>query len=312
MKEGLGISEKLVHKIRTEKRDDQKRISYSQFSVYQQCQYRWYLTYAKGNYLFTSSINTIFGTAIHETIQKYLTLLFNEGVKQSEEFEILPFFEEHLRAEYLREVANNNGVHFSNKIEMEEFYQDGVEILNTLKKNRKVYFPHDNFELLGMEIPIRVEIKDDSDVFLFDGFIDMIIKDNTTGEIFIEDFKTSTKGWSTYEKKDEIKQSQILFYKKFFAKQFGVEIDKIVPRFRILKRKLWENASFPQQRIQLHEPAHGKIKMNEASRRLDLCIENCFDGTGQVIEKDYIKSPSANNCRFCPFSDKPEFCNKKN
>lgn len=312
MKEVLGISDKISGKIKTDKRDDQKRISYSQFSVYQQCAYRWYLTYAKGHYLFTSSINTVFGTAIHETIQTYLTILFTTGVKASEAFELIEFFETRLRETYLNEVANNEGIHFSDKEQMEEFYQDGIEILNNIKKNRKTMFPHENFELLGMEIPIRVEIKDNTDVFLFDGYVDMILRDKVSGEILIEDFKTSTKGWSSYEKKDEIKQSQLLYYKKFFSKQFEIDINKIVPKFRILKRKLWENSSFPQQRIQIHEPAHGTAKINAAMRRLDVFIEECFDEKGQALEKVHIKKPSTNNCRFCPFKDKPELCDKKN
>lgn len=312
MKEGLGISEKILSKIKTDKRDDQKKISFSQFSVYQQCPHRWYMQYAMGNYLFSASINTVFGTAIHETIQTYLTLLFNDSEQTADEMDCYSFFENKFKEEYLKEVENNEGNHFSNKKEMDEFYQDGVEIIKYIRANRRTMFPHKNFELLGMEIPIRTEIKDDNDTFLFEGFIDMVYRDKFTEEIFIEDFKTSTKGWSTYEKKDEIKQSQLLYYKKFFAKQFGVDISKIILRFRILKRKLWENAQFAQHRVQIHEPAHGTAKMNEAMRRMELFISECFDDAGKPLEKVHKKIASTNNCRFCPFKDRPDLCDKKN
>lgn len=312
MKEALQISEWVKNKIRTENREDQKRISFSQFSVYESCPYRWYQQYAKGNYLFSGSINTVFGTAIHEALQHYLSLLFNDSVKASEAFDMIGLFERRFKEEYVKEVANNNGVHFSNKQEMAEFYQDGVEILNFVKKKRKILFDHNEYELLGMEIPINVEIKDNTDTFLFYGFIDMVLRDKREGTIYIDDFKTSTKGWRDYEKKDETKQSQLLLYKKFFAKQFGVDEANIVPKFRILKRKLWENADFPQSRVQVHEPANGKNKVHQAVQRLENFINECFNPDGTPKEKQHLKKASANNCRFCPFKDRPDLCDKKN
>lgn len=311
MKEALQISDWIKHKIRTEKREDQKNISFSQFSVYESCPYRWYLQYAKGNYLFSGSINTVFGTAIHEAVQQYLTLLFNVSVKASEEFDMIGLFERRFKEEYVKEVGNNNGIHFSNKEEMAEFYQDGVEILNFIKKKRKILFDHNDYELLGMEIPLSVEIKDNTDTFLFNGFIDMAYRDKREGIVYIEDFKTSGKGWRDYEKKDEIKQSQLLLYKKFFGKQFGVDPENIIPKFRILKRKLWENADFPQSRVQIHEPANGKNKVHQAVQRLENFINECFNPDGTAKDKDYIKRASKNTCRFCPFKDRPDLCDQK-
>lgn len=312
MKEALALSESIAPKIRKEKREGQKQISFSQYSVYESCPHRWYLTYAKGHYLFTASINTVFGTAIHEAIQNYLAILFTESVKASDAFDMVEHFEKVFKEEYIKEVQNNGGIHFSTKEEMAEFYQDGVEILNFFRKKRVAYFSTRDMELLGMEIPLLTEIRDINDNFLFHGYIDLVLRDKTDGTIYIEDFKTSTKGWRDYEKKDEIKQSQILLYKKYFAKQFGVEEAKIVPRFRILKRKLYENADFPQSRIQIHEPANGKSKVHQAGQRLINFINDCFNDDGTAIEKIHTKIASGNNCRFCPFKDREDLCDKKN
>lgn len=311
MKEFLGLSKEIKDKVRTEKREDQKNISFSQFSVYESCPYRWYLTYAKGNYLFSASINTVFGTAIHEAIQQYLKILFEDSAKEANRSDMLGLFERKLKEEYSKEVENNGGIHFSSKKEMIEFYEDGVQILEYFRKKRQLYFSNRDQELLGMEIPLSVEIKDDSDVFLFNGYIDLVYRDKQDGKIYIEDLKTSTKGWSKYEKSDETKQSQLLLYKKFFAKQYGFDVADIIPRFRILKRKLWENVEFPQSRIQVHEPANGTAKMNGAIQRLNVFINECFDSSGVAKEKEHVKKPSANNCRFCPFSDRPDLCDKK-
>ncbi len=312
MKEAIGLSEELAPKIRLEKGDGQKNISFSQYSVYESCPYRWYLTYGKGIYLFSASINTVFGTAIHEALQTYLTILFKESVKKADEFDVLGLFEKRFREEYVKELQNNGGVHFSTKEEMEEFFEDGVQIIDQFKKKRTSYFSTRDYELLGMEIPILVELKEDSNKFLFQGFVDFIYRDKLEGTVYIEDFKTSTKGWRDYEKKDETKQSQILLYKNYFAKQFGVSPDSIVPRFRILKRKLYENADFPQSRIQVHEPANGKSKVHQAVQKLVNFVNDCYNEDTTPKEKQYVKKSSGNNCRFCPFNDRPDLCDKKN
>ena len=284
MKEALGLSEELAPKIRLQKGEGQKNISFSQYSVYESCPYRWYLSYGKGIYLFSASINTVFGTAIHEALQTYLTIMFTDSVKKADEFDVLELFERRFREEYIKEVGNSGGVHFSTR----------------------------DYELLGMEIPILVPLKEDSDTFLFQGFVDFIYRDKLEGTVYIEDFKTSTKGWRDYEKKDEVKQAQILLYKNFFSKQFGVSLDNIVPRFRILKRKLYENADFPQSRIQVHEPANGKAKVHQAVQKLINFINDCYNEDTTPKEKQYIKKSSGNNCRFCPFKDSPDMCDKKN
>lgn len=311
MKQALGISEQLKEKSEFKKRSDQKNISFSQFSVYESCPYRWHLTYAKGNYLFSASINTIFGTAIHEAIQEYLRVIFEVSAKEADKLDITGLFEQKFKEEYIKELKNNGGEHFSSKKEMMEFYEDGVQILEYFRKKRQVHFSNRKQKLLGMEIPINTTIKEDSDVFIFNGYIDLVYKDSEDGTVYLEDMKTSTKGWSKYEKTDETKQAQLLLYKHYFSKQYEVPVEEIVPRFRILKRKLWENSDFPQSRIQIHEPANGTRKVSAAVQRLNLFINECYNPDGTAKEKNYKKAPSASNCRFCPFNDRPDLCDKK-
>ena len=54
----------------------QKSISYSQFSTYIGCPLKWQLQYKEGINTYQSTINTIFGTAVHETLQHYLTVMY--------------------------------------------------------------------------------------------------------------------------------------------------------------------------------------------------------------------------------------------
>jgi hypothetical protein len=54
----------------------EKAISYSQFSVYQNCPRKWSLQYKDGHYTSESSIHMTFGTALHEALQHYITTIY--------------------------------------------------------------------------------------------------------------------------------------------------------------------------------------------------------------------------------------------
>ena len=129
------------------------------------------------------------------------------------------------------------------------------------------------------------------------------------GTFQIIDIKTSTKGWNSYAKKDEEKHFQLILYKKYFSEQFGVPIDDIDIEFFIVKRKLYDNVDFPQKRVQIFKPPSGKVKLNKATKAINDFIDESFSKTGYK-EREFEKNPSKWNCRFCPFSESPELCDK--
>ena len=131
----------------------------------------------------------------------------------------------------------------------------------------------------------------------------------STNEFIIYDLKSSTRGWSAKDKKNEIKAAQILLYKMYFSEQFGVPIDNINVKFFILKRKIWEESEFPQRRIQEFEPANGKIKLKKAKILLTDFIESVFNIDGKYKYTDHKATPSKTVCKYCAFL-KTEFCDK--
>jgi hypothetical protein len=145
---------------------------------------------------------------------------------------------------------------------------------------------------------------------LFNGFIDLVLYHEPTNTFTIYDIKTSSRGWTDKEKKDEYKQFQVLFYKSFFSEQFGVPEDNIEVQFMILKRKLWENSDFAQKRIQEFIPAQGKIKLKKAKSAIISFIENIFDIDGTYKNVDHPAQPEKNKCKYCPFKDKKELCSQ--
>ena len=118
----------------------QKHISYSQLSIFRSCPHKWALQYKDGHKTFSPSIHTVFGTAFHETLQHYLTIMYDKSGAAADRENINELLEDNLREEYATQYKKNKNLHFSNGEEIREFYEDGVEILNFIKKKRSAYF----------------------------------------------------------------------------------------------------------------------------------------------------------------------------
>jgi hypothetical protein len=285
------------------------KLSYSQYTVFKGCPYRWHLTYQKKMYPFSASIDTVFGTALHETLQEYLTLLFNSGIKASNSLDFNEFLLASLKKAYKDEIEKNEGKHFTTKDLLGSYYDDGILILNWIRKNRVKLFDVKNTDLVGTEIPILLPIQDR---IWFTGFVDVILYDKIEKKYTIIDIKTSKEGWKDYAKKDELKISQLLLYKRFFSKQFEVSEDDIDVKFMICKRKVWEDSPYPIPRVQHFIPANGTAKVNKAISDFQEFINECYGPSSLVEGKTFNKTPGKNfnNCRFCPFSGS-EFCDQK-
>jgi hypothetical protein len=288
----------------------QKTISYSQMSMYLQCPKKWALQYRDGHKVPSFSINMTFGTAIHETLQNYLSVMYSESGAAADKINLWEYFEDCFSATYLNGYKSNNNIHFTNPNEMREFFDDGVAILDFIKKRRGEYFSIKGWHLVGIEIPIVIAPNKTHNNVLFNGFIDLVMYHEGTNKFVIYDIKTSTRGWGDKEKKDEIKQFQILLYKSFFSEQFGVPEENIDVEFFIVKRKIWEESEFPQKRVQIFAPANGKTKVKKSKAALDTFIDEAFNLDGSYKSTDHQPQPNKSNCMYCPYKDKKELCNK--
>jgi len=287
----------------------QKNISFSQLSMYTNCPKQWSLQYKEGRKIYNPSIHTVFGTSLHEALQHYLTVMYEESGVAADKEDIIGLFEEKFREEYKNQYKKNNSSHFSSPEEMREFYEDGIKILNHISKKRNLYFSKKGWYLVGCEIPIVMPPNKHYNNVVYQGYLDVVLYHEPTNKFYIIDIKTSTKGWNAKAKKDEIKQFQLILYKKYFSEQFGVPLEDIDIEFFIVKRKLYENLDFPQKRVQLFKPPSGKVKLNRATKAINDFINESFTKSGYK-EREFQQNPSKWNCRFCPFSDNPELCDK--
>ena len=111
----------------------QKNISYSQYSMWKKCPKQWALQYRDGHKKYAPSIHTVFGKALHEAFQHYLTVMYEKSGAAADREDILEMLKDKLREHYKDEYKKNNNQHFSDPGELSEFYDDGVQILNFLK-----------------------------------------------------------------------------------------------------------------------------------------------------------------------------------
>ena len=288
----------------------EKAISYSQFSVYQNCPRKWSLQYRDGHYTSESSIHMTFGTALHEALQHYITTIYEVSGAAADRIDLKEYFEERFRETYLKDYKSNNNTHFSNSVEMNEFFEDGLAILDFVKKKRGGYFGKRGWHLVGCEVPLMINPNPKYPNILYKGYLDVVLYNENLNKFKILDIKTSTRGWGDKEKKDELKQFQLILYKKYYGQQYNISTDDIDVEFFIVKRKVWENSDFPISRIQEFKPASGKVKLNRAITSVNNFIEEVFNKDGSHKPGVYQPVPSAHNCRFCPFKDNKELCDK--
>tara|TARA_A200000159_G_scaffold145537_1_gene151221 strand:- start:102 stop:1049 length:948 start_codon:yes stop_codon:yes gene_type:complete len=297
--------------VHEEKKGDVK-VSYSQYTMWANCPKQWKLTYMDGHKDFDPSIHLVFGTAMHETIQAWLQVMYNQSAVEAEKMDLNQLLLDEMAKEYKKMMAVY-GVKFTNRSEMNEFYDDGIQILDFLRKNRSDYFSTRKMRLVGVELPIYFPASESNENIMMKGFLDLVFEVIEDGSIEIWDIKTSTKGWNKWQKADKTKTAQLVLYKKFFSEQYGYPIDKIQVRYFIVKRKLWEEAMFAQKRVQEFVPAHGKPTLNKIVKNFNQFIDEAFNDDGTYnTDGEFLPMAGKNNknCKWCPFKNS-ELCNKK-
>ena len=280
------------------------KISYSQISMYGDCPLRWKLNYVDELRIFESNIYLIFGTAMHEVLQTYLEVMYNDSAKNADMLNLEKMLRDKL-IEQFKIAEEADGKPPCTKEDINEFFIDGCNILDFIKKKRGDYFQKRNYELIGCEVPIEVMLEKNIKMV---GYLDIVLKHKPTDTITIIDIKTSTRGWNKWAKKDENKTQQLLLYKQFYSKQYNVPVENIDVEYFIVKRKLWENLDFPQKRVQKFSPASGKPSMNKVTKRLDTFLNEAFTDSGEY-KNDMTATPSKKACRFCEFNQ-TEYCSE--
>jgi len=262
------------------------RVSFSQYSMWNSCPQQYKLSYIDGLSISNANIHLIFGTAMHETLQKFLDVMYNATKSSAMAMDLDMLLKDRLVENFNKEKEKLGENEFPcTKEELEEFFGD---------------FSKKGYELVAIELPLNMQIKENVH---FIGFVDIIIREVSTKKITIIDFKTSTSGWSKYQKSDPIKNAQILLYKKFYAEKYKIDEDKVNVEFHILKRKVKEDAEYPIPRISKHIPASGKPSINKAWKGFMEFVDTVFDEEGKYKQIEYPTN-KGKQCDWCEFKER--------
>ena len=277
------------------------RVSFSQYGMWSSCPQQYKLNYIDKLGESSSNIHTIFGSAMHETIQHYLSVMYGVSKKQADEINVDKLLLERMRENYKVEVEKMSEGTPCSQDELEEFFGDGRRILEWFMKHIGKFYSKSGYELVGIEIPLNKEIKKGVH---FIGYIDIVLRDIAENAIIIIDLKTSTMGWNQYQKADRLKNSQILLYKKYYSELFDIPLTKIRVEFQIMRRKLPEDSPYPVPRISKHIPPNGSPSVNKVYDEFMNFIDTVFDDEGNFRDIPYPKVPgnAKKNCKWCEFS----------
>lgn len=278
-------------------------VSYSAVSTYNKCPKLWELQYLRNEVPFTQNIYTCFGSAMHETIQEWLTVMYHDKVKAANDMNLDKLLYANMVKSYRMGKAMMNGDHFSSADELTEFYLDGKHILDFLTKKRAGYFTTKSMMLAGVETLLYQDIKPG---VKFKGLVDLVFYHPNNDTWTVMDIKTSTRGWSPTQKKNPNLTAQVVLYKEFFARQFGVDSSKINVEFFIVKRRVPAEAEFAaaQRRVQQFRPAAGPRKTKQVLTMLDEYVKDVLDNEGKYVDREYkCKSPLGKCSNCSPFVD---------
>ena len=278
-----------------------KRVSFSQYSMWSKCPHQYYLNYILGKRIYDPSLNTCFGTAIHYALQTYIEKLYKESFEVADALNLNKLFKEKFDEELVKSKEQNKNFTYTDD-EYTEFFYNSEDILRAFlnTSTRIKHFPNNKYEFIGTELTLDAKLRNNVE---FVAYVDLILKEKSTGKIKIYDFKTSTLGWRDSKKEDPATYEQILLYKAFYSKKFGVPLNDIEVEFFILKRKLYENVDFPQSHIQLYRPTHTHAAVAETLNSFSNFINECFTVKGEYnVNGKYPKIPGKNkkNCTYCP------------
>jgi hypothetical protein len=245
----------------------------------------------------SANIHTIFGSAMHEVIQHFLGVMYSVTKKQAMELDLEMMLKDKLVEHFTQEKEKLTEGTPCTREELEEFFGDGRQILQYFKKKLDTLYTKSGFELVAIEMPLNAQIKEGVH---FIGFIDIVLKDISSGDIVIVDLKTSTSGWNKYQKADKVKTSQMLLYKKFYSEKYDIPLDKIKVEYQILKRKLIENSEYNIPRISKFIPPHGKPSVNLAWKGFMEFVDSVYDDGGLIRTNDFPTN-KGKACNWCEF-----------
>lgn len=281
------IEEKVIDKnesyeILKKENTNRIHISFSEFSLFNQCGHRHLLEKRLGLLQQPPSIHLYFGNAIHSTIE--LSLKDNLSIEKRIEY---------FKATFSKDMMDNMRETNDYKFSLHHFLNQGEQILKFLDLNKIL----DEYDLVSVEEALYENI---FSKYFFKGFIDLVLQNKITKRYKILDWKTSGEDWDVdKKKKDEIFLCQMRFYKFFWSRKNNIDLDNVDCSYVVLNRlrKKKDPNSYPGN-IQTVEINSSKDEIKHSLEKLAKSIKMIH------IEKYFPKIKftlgDRMGCMFCP------------
>ena len=185
-------------------------------------------------------------------------------------------------------------------------------------KNRRQYFDKDEYDLIGIEMPINVLLSQhEENSVRFIGFIDVVFKSKKQENSYLViDLKLSTRKWDTNP--EQSKKDQLLLYKKFISDRYNCPMDNVEVKYVIMKRKIYEPSADKkaENKFIATEKRIQEIKIAQSERTVNKSYQGFINFFNDVLEnstwkegKTYPAFPSKSTCRFCAYKN-TEHCSE--
>lgn len=262
-------------------------VSFSELSVYNDCPFKWHLTYQKGHRS-GDTIHTVFGNAIHDAIDKKFTSNEIKYPWISMGKKIYRFVRDNPTDRWIFE-KDENGKKIQVNQDPKEWVRSAFSIFNQIFGWLEKEFPQ--YELVASEIRMMDPLFENPDYY-FKGFIDLVIKHEK--KFHLIDFKTCNKDWSPQKRKDPIRKYQIQLYKENFCRANHIHPDEVLTYFLLLKR----NPAKTKGHFELIKSPSEKKNLKEATGWAKKQL--------RLLDKGF-KMKKRGKCHFCDFH-KTELC----
>lgn len=275
------------------KDESKTHISFSEFSLYNECAQKHLIFKYLSLDVQEQSIHLFFGNAIHEAIER--------GVKDK----LTPEQRAKYFADKFRKDMMDNMLDDKQYKDTDDFIEQGKNILTIL--DTEVVLK--GYEIVSVEEPLYEMIYKR---FHFKGFIDLIAYNPTTGRFLVVDWKTSGEEWDVSKKmKDAIFLCQMRFYKYFWGKKSNTPLDKIDCKYVVLNRL--QNKKNPSKGfgdIQIVDVNSTEDEILESLVKLGETLKNIH--IEKVFPKVKFTGNEKYNCMFCKYKGGVHpLCNSK-
>lgn len=298
--------------VELESKKFKSHISFSEYRLFLSCPHKHFLSKILGIEE-GSSEALVFGKALHTSIEVIIK------TKPS-----IALWESVFKKELRKEIEKSKLTFSEGAVGL--FTKQGSSILRELDYFKR----YQDWEVVGSEIDIFEPIfEDDNTQIFFKAFIDLVLRNKTTGRYLILDWKSANKPWdieskykvklknkvgedSFYSFPEEIANTseeksffgQVSLYKYFLAVRLKIPADLIDTAYVVLPRN---DVNQLQQYDVLISQEYSNFLINDIIRVAKEIVN--VDPTKLEKAKLRDKAEKGNACLWCSFKKQPEYCN---